>query len=331
MSNNLSDKFENMFFMQEEFTQKFFREKHKIDINTLSDEDKLSWNKEYVMSIVKEASDLLTDIDWRGMNSALTDRSGFANDNFLEDSIDVLKYTLGLLILNGYTKEQIYQKFVDKSNVVNAKFDQNSKIDSLLETPGALVALVDIDGVISNYPSVFIEWFNNETNSEYITLYKIKSDNIKLYHAMKHRYRTEGLKRKLGRRVGAREFLIKLKENNVSIILLTSRPYKKYGRIYSDTLYWLKINRIPYDAILWSENKAKYAMNKLSKCNIVCCIDDQLEQVNSFGEHGYNTFYVGNRKLDGGTLLPSNKNVHIIKDSLMEVFENEKVIDTLHL
>ena len=47
-----------------------------------------------------------------------------ARDRLLEESIDVMKFLLGLMIVNGFSCNEIYSKFISKSLDVVKKFDK---------------------------------------------------------------------------------------------------------------------------------------------------------------------------------------------------------------
>ena len=56
------------------------------------------------------------------------------------------------------------------------------------------------------------------------------------------------------------DFIKVLNEKEYTIILLTSRPYEQYTRIYSDTLQWLSNNKIKFDAINYASGIYFYQM-----------------------------------------------------------------------
>ena len=44
-----------------------------------------------------------------------------ARDRLLEESIDVMKFLLGLMIVNGFSLEDIYNMFKNKSKIVEKR------------------------------------------------------------------------------------------------------------------------------------------------------------------------------------------------------------------
>lgn len=287
------DKLEQMFETQKEFEDHFFRKTFGVSLEDfmMSDDSKLAWNKEFILCLMKESSELLDNLNWKHHTDLNVDQS---KDNFVENSVDLIKYLFALLAINGITASDVYSKFVSKSVVVRAKFEQKLLLQQLKKDKDKKIALIDIDGVLSDYPNSFLE----------STLYLKKFDNIQdamssdysAYHIAKKYYRRSGVKADIGVREGAKELLDYLKDHDYFIILLTSRPYDKISRIYQDTLYWLDNKKLKYDAIIWEKEKAKYVIKHLSEHNVVFCVDDELKQVNELSTQ-FKTYFVVNEKL----------------------------------
>jgi len=108
------DRFEEIYAVQAKFTEKFFREKFNrgwLKGLTKNNKELIKWNKEYILSIIKEVTELLDEINWK-MHTDKDDED--VKDNFLEEGIDAMKYLLGLLYINGFTADDIYNKFIEK-------------------------------------------------------------------------------------------------------------------------------------------------------------------------------------------------------------------------
>ena len=125
------DKLKEIFKIQEEFTEKFFK-KQGLSVNEVRNnkELRIKWNKEYVLALSKEVYEVLDEIDWKMHTSKNTED---VSDNVLEECVDVLKYLFGIIQLNGFSVDQLYEKFIDKSNVVEAKFHQEEVMDKKLK------------------------------------------------------------------------------------------------------------------------------------------------------------------------------------------------------
>lgn len=290
------DKLQELFRLQKQFTNHFLQETHGADLDQIQDprneEEKLDLSKEYVLSIMKETSELLEHMNWKMHTKKNSDELD-NRENFLEDAIDVLKYTLGLLILNGYQLHEIENKFITKSRVVEKKYDQNLSIHAINMHPEHKVAVIDIDGVLNQFPRRFLEYTWEITGAKYKCITEFKQKDIKGYRRLKDMYRKSGEKKNTYPNNEAAEFTHKLRKKNYYIILLTSRPYNKYYNIFDDTIEWLKDNNIAYDLIVWEENKAEYIIENLNK--IEFAVDDDIELCNLYQAHGIKTYYKINR------------------------------------
>ena len=288
--------FEKLFEIQKKFTERFFREKHDMSIEDVYSDQatKVKWNKEYILSLTKEVYEMLDELDWK-MHHKKDDDD--VRDNFLEEGVDVLKYLLGTFIINGFTAEEIFEKFVDKSRVVEAKFKQEKAIEEI-KNNGKETVFIDIDGVLATWPNDYINFVNTKLNKNYATLPELKGDvDKKLQYDLKSEYRLNGSKRNLGVIEGAKKFLKQLKQCDLNIVLLTARPYKKYFRIYSDTLEWLLKHELEYDCIIFDEEKEKYIINKFYNNGVKFIVEDQIDNAKKLANNGFKVYLRFNKGL----------------------------------
>jgi len=163
---------------------------------------------------------------------------------------------------------------------------------------------------------------NEQLGTEYNN-YQVMSNSIdKLkFYELKENYRLSGIKQNMGTVAGARETLELLKEKDYFIILITARPYKKYFRIYSDTLNWLKKNNLKFDALIWQEEKEKYIIEHFNRDQALFCIDDNVSNIEKLAKNGFKTFYMPNKLMYDKPSSVSkiidnmpNKNITIIEN-----------------
>tara|TARA_Y100000389_G_scaffold166632_1_gene171480 strand:- start:380 stop:1351 length:972 start_codon:yes stop_codon:yes gene_type:complete len=289
-----NEKFLELYDAQKEFTVKFFKEKYNLGLEDIQNNQdlKVKWNKEYILALSKEVFEMLDELDWK---SHTTKDTADIRDNFLEEGIDVMKYLLGTFIINGFTAEEVWKKFFEKSNVVNAKYEQEKSIKRIKENSDK-IAFVDIDGVLGKWPEKYIEFVNVQLGTRFTNLPELLlNTDKKLQLKLKEEYRLSGIKADLDVVDGSQEFLENLKEDGYDIILLTARPYKKYFRIYSDTLAWLDKNKFVYDAIIFDEEKEKYIINRFDTENVKFVIDDDISNAKKLTKAGFNVYLKTNK------------------------------------
>ena len=291
------DRFSEIYRIQKEFTDKLFKEKFNVTLEEIREDKKLliHWIKEYILCLVKEATEMLDEVDWKSHTSK---DSVDIKDNFLEEGVDVFKYLLGLLQVTGFTEKEIYDKFISKSRVVENKFKQDQLIKKINKEEDAQIAFVDIDGILATWPETFIDFVNNKLDLNSV-VYKTYPSIVELedrrnLYDLKREYRLSSVKRAMELIPGASELLNKLKGFGYYIILITARPYKEIFRIYSDTLYWLEKNNLCFDGIIWEQDKEKYIIEHFDKDKVAFCIDDAIENVNKLHQNGFEVYHVDN-------------------------------------
>ena len=73
--------------------------------------------------IPPEATEVLNEVDWK-MHKKMN-LPNDARDRLLEESIDVMKFLLGLMIVNGFTVDQVYDMFKSKSIKVEKRLKED--------------------------------------------------------------------------------------------------------------------------------------------------------------------------------------------------------------
>jgi uncharacterized HAD superfamily protein len=105
---------------------------------------------------------------------------------------------------------------------------------------------------------------------------------------------------------GASEFTTKLRELGYTIIILTSRPYRKYHVIYNNTINWLVRHNIVFDAIIWEEEKEKYLVDKFPQTEFI--VEDDIDNVKKLVQCGSliflkNTIYNANKVINSDNVI----------------------------
>lgn len=279
---------DKMFEIQRNFTKKLFEEKYNIDFDDISNKDKLSFSKEYILSATKELFEVLDELPAWKTHRFSKNREDLNKDNLLEEIVDSFKFILNLMIINGFTSEEFMNKFLDKSKIVDIRYNQEKELLASANSNDKY-AVFDIDGVLNNYPKCFMDFIEKE-GYNYNTPEEFKSENLLAYEMLKHRYRQSGVKASIPVNTKNASLINHFKSKGYKIILLTARPYKKYSRIFNDTIEWLNKNDIYYDYIFFNENKERLLLENFKSDSIEIIIDDDINNVRLLQKYFKNVF-----------------------------------------
>ena len=287
----MKDKLHKMFEIQNEFINKLFDEQYKQNICELNDKDKVKWSKEYILSATKELYESLDELpSWKAHRLKLNNNNN--NNNLIEELVDTFKFLLNILIINKIDIDTFFSKFIDKSNIVRFRYEQEKLLQEVKNSNDSFIVF-DIDGVLNNYPKNFIDYFNS-LGYNYKTIERFKEHDLIEYEKVKHQFRETGeelncipLKENI-------EILNILKENGYKIILITARPYNKYSRLFNDTIVWLENNNVKYDYLFFSKQKEYLLLENFNKEQIKLVVDDQINNIKTLNKY-FNSFLFINK------------------------------------
>lgn len=152
---------------------------------------------------------------------------------------------------------------------------------------------LDIDGVLNNYPSCWLDYIELQQKKRFVTIADAKKElGQDVYSDIKEKYRTSGYKSMLPVNPLAPAFTKFLKEKGYKIIIATSRPFDSYEGLRKLTLEWLTNNGIIFD-FLEKKNETL-----LSNYNPLFHVDDELEHVHFFLEKKVKVFIVKRADVD---------------------------------
>ena len=249
--------------------------------------------KEFVLHMMSELDELLRATVWKlhRRTDVLPNREQVKNE-----LTDILKYLISLYLVWDVSPEEALQDYWRKSMVVRQRY-----AEEYVKNLDGKIVLVDIDGVLADYVTGFIDWISQFYNKgiaegfvdrrKWMNAVSMGLDE-QVWQELKHQFRTRGGKRKLPLLPMSKEFLDMCRSLGYKIVLLTSRPIDRYPNIYTDTLEWLKLNNLPFDFIWWSLDKAETVLSKNIRPNIVFAVDDDLRYVTKYSELGIKTFWI---------------------------------------
>ena len=255
------------------FKTQFKFQRHFMRLRYLTEEERMKWTKEFILCITKEVYEILNLYPWKLHRKINVD---YNKENFIEELIDVQKFLINIAIVNNVSVEEYFKKFVEKSAVVDQRYRQEFQLQNLKSAKN--IAVFDLDGVLCDYDNFFTKEFNRKYKTNYINIEIIKQKAYKQYIEFKDIYRATGYKRRIPVIRRVKNIVRYLKIKHFKIIIISARPYKKYSRIFSDTLHWLKINNIKFDALYFDEEKEVKIIKELK--NISFVVEDDLKHAN---------------------------------------------------
>jgi len=249
---------------------------------------KQQMTSKFILEMFSEMNELLQEINFKDHRPEIS----IKESNIRIQWIDIFKYWLSIGQVWNWKEEELVETFIEKSAVVEQRYKQEKKLNlSSVQTVG-----VDIDGVLADYPTSFFNFIHEKTGV------KITTEDYDIYdrvtaavgkdeaEKLKAEYRESGYKQNISVVPGAKQFLEKLKSKGFYIVLLTSRPYQQYKRIYSDTLIWLAKNDLLFDAIIWDENKNYKAIKQFPKMEFM--VEDNGQFALNIAKLGYKVFLI---------------------------------------
>lgn len=155
------------------------------------------------------------------------------------------------------------------------------------------VIIFDIDGVLADYDSKWLEYLEKETKIKYKKVEHAKLDLERgHYEKIKQKYRTDGTKTKLNLIDEAVPKMIEeLKKKGMKIAIISSRPGGDYKEIYNDTTIWLSKKGIKYDYLFFGFHKHLMAYREFSSKNC-WVIEDAGWYAKRFAEFGFKVYWV---------------------------------------
>jgi uncharacterized HAD superfamily protein len=305
---------------QLEFNKKFFKKIREKDFDKLTPEEKIAETKDYLIHILRELGEVLNATPgWKMHRKESKNFPQYTEKMITEELIDAQKFLWGLIQLWGISYEEFIREFNRKTDVVEQRFFQEHEIGSLKLKN---IAAIDIDGVLCDYDEGMIRYIQRVEKFKFkvrsLELIKTEMGSIR-WEEMKHRFRSSGYKTKMPVYEDARRFLFRLKKAGYFIALISARPFQQYTRIYSDTVEWLKKNRLPYDLLFFDELKHL----KITKVipNIKFMVEDRKEYVDEIAKLGYKVYFLERKSWDP---FEDYTNIISVKE-LDKILKHEKI------
>lgn len=275
--------------------------------------------KEFVIFTESEMHELLRTLPWK-KHRRMPFRGNPAH--MFEEGADVLKCVLSLLQIIGIdTPEKMVELYWQKTAVVRQRYREE-----WVEKLDRDCVVVDIDNVLCDYINGMCDWIprarmfldseeHGISNEFQQRIDKVRHDGKylsaktlgirdELWQALKHEFRTTGQKRCLPVFDDALEFLTRCKHAGLRVVLLTSRPIDRYPNIFTDTILWLNNNKLPFDFVWWSSEKAERILEEDGlREKIRFAIDDDEKFVRQFAKARIPTYWLRRHEEFSNTTL----------------------------
>lgn len=247
--------------------------KHFQNLGHLSQAEKESLTKDFILYIHGELTELVQNLSWK---THRREGSNIVRGNVIEEIIDIFKYWNGLALIWDLGPEEFLKAWERKTEVVEQKYEQEF-MNPWDPKKYKYCAVVDIDGVLADYFKGVFGFIKEKTGHDIpmITTGEFYAHVGKYIghekaYELKHVFRETGIESQgLEPIEGSLKFMNWLKEDGAYILLMTARPYKKYKRIMADTIGWLKRYGYPYHSILFDENKEDRIIKEYSFAKFV--------------------------------------------------------------
>jgi len=103
---------------------------------------------------------------------------------------------------------------------------------------------------------------------------------------------------------GAQQFMQWLQGCGYFILVLSARPSTTYKRLFSDTLSWLRNNGMPFNALVFTEEKHEYLHHLMTyeRKRIDFAVEDELGQARNIAELGIKVYLLNRPYNDAPTI-----------------------------
>jgi len=256
-----------------------------------------------VLCIMSELDEILSTIHWKHHRNIPIKPNPHQT---LSECVDVFKYLITIVQAWGFSEEDFIKAFWKKSMAIRQRHSEE-----FVKNIQGRTAVIDIDGVLCNHDEGFLTWLRDtytltegqavmisDKEKKYGFVGNINRNDLNMdpatWQDLKHEFRISGYKEFMPVFDDAKEFLTRLKDKDITVVLLTSRPIDRYPNLYTDTVAWLERSKLPYDVIWWSYDKADHVVENLP--NPLFAVDDDLSQASKFDLADIPVYWLCRRK-----------------------------------
>ena len=268
------DRLSEMFQEQAKFNSIFITGKTK--------KDRVQYVKEMLLHLVAEIDEILNAVgNWKHHRKF----SGVGADKYTitEEIVDAFKYLLNVALTMNITPDEFYEAFMNKTKVVWYRYYLERFAEQHKDKE---VGIVDIDGVLNDYPQTMLDYIKQETGIEFDTLAEAKLA-LDDYSDIKERYYRD-IEMSMPISTEAAEVIEHLARKHV-LVIFTTRPRKRFAEIERRTIEQLEAADIHYTLLHFTEDKAR-DIKMFKKVKLV--IEDDPVTAVKIAEEGIKVYWI---------------------------------------
>lgn len=171
----------------------------------------------------------------------------------------------------------------------------------------------DTDGVLNNYPAVWLEFIALQTGKVFNSVDEAKTALGERYELLKHSYRLSDFKYQVPINLEARETINALTRRGDIVYISTSRPLEQYPDMQRRSVEWLKQGGIAFNGFL----EKKIEQLRAKKCMIH--IDDEMHAIQMLSSQEIQCILYQRKK----PFVPASSEIMVVKD-LRELLDKSK-------
>lgn len=162
------------------------------------------------------------------------------------------------------------------------------------------VVAIDIDGTIGDYHGSWFRFASDYYGREYsgegfdgtVPLHQYMDLSRSEYRTCKLAYRQGGQKRMMPLFPGAGQLVRGMRMAGAEIWITTTRPYNRFDSTDPDTRHWLERHNLPFDHLIFDDDKYGVLSNMVDPSRIVGVLEDLPENYDRAHELGLQPFLI---------------------------------------
>lgn len=256
------------------------------DWANLTPAERVALNKDLLLNLHEEVAELQRRVNTDRFHIL---RSPGAPDprEVAHDGVDVFKYLLALMALNGVDAGLLQEQF----DLVTATVEDRWRGENLRLSEEVSVLLIDLDGCAADWTKGFRAFAQArgiaipQGGLNDITLEPLKDafDNSGGYLALDPIPGAVPALKELGRRL--------------KLVAVTARPYQRCRRVYADTMMWFNRVGLRYDHIIFTRDKAE-AVRKMAPARVLGFVEDRAKHAIEVALTGVRVFKMPHEGLE---------------------------------